>query len=576
MKKTLMLLAVILAFGAVHGQDLVYYWNFNSNAPGTDQSWAQPIASAIGTGQITYTFTEAYSFTGTTINGTDGESNGGSFAPRGGVEQVNNGAYFTITASTAGYDNIILTYPTRRTSTGFTTQEIKYTVNGTDWISKEIVDISAFLNNWVADQLVTVDFTGVASVANNPNFAIRIVLDGSTSDVGNNRFDNIRITAASQGAVATPTFNPPGGVFTQPVNVTISTTTPGATIRYTTNGSTPNENSTLYTAPISVSANTTIKAIAYASGLDPSNVATAVFMFPVVVQNMTQLREQTPGDGTVYRIAGEVYVSFQQSFRHQKMVQDDFAGVLIVDTAGIITTNYNLMDGITGLTGTILDYNNMLEFIPVMDPGPATSTNNSVIIPVVTAAMINNSPLEYQARLVRINNAHFVETGAFASGTNYTLQDGSGSVVFRTYAYDADYIGEPIPSGNINIYCLVNQYNTTAQVFSRMLADWAPVANDDETSVPVTTQLLGNHPNPFNPGTTISYFTAKAEPVQIVIYNQKGQAVKTFAAQTEGKGTHSLQWDGTDNNGNALASGIYFYKMLAGKYSSTGKMVLMK
>ena len=302
--------------------------------------------------------------------------------------------------------------------------------------------------------------------------------------------------------------------------------------------------------------------------------ATASYIFPEGVQNMTQLRNATAGDGTVYMVAGEVMLTFQQSFRHQKYVQDFEAGILIDDTAGVITTTYNLMDGITGLTGTIAFYNNMLQFTPVADPGPASSTNNYISPPVVTIAQINANVASYQARLVKIANAHFVETGTFATGQNYTLEDGTGSVVFRTTFYDVDYIGEAIPTGNFNIWVLVNQYNQTPQVTARALSDWSGVANDDNIATP--TQLLGNYPNPFNPSTTISFSTAKADPVQITIYNHRGQAVKTWNLETKAAGNHSVQWDGRDNNGLAVSSGVYFYRMFSGTYSSTRKMVLMK
>ncbi|MDD4223215.1 MAG: chitobiase/beta-hexosaminidase C-terminal domain-containing protein [Candidatus Cloacimonetes bacterium] len=373
---------------------------------------------------------------------------------------------------------------------------------------------------------------------------------------------------------ASPTFDPPAGVYGQPISVSISSATAGATIRYTLDGSTPTETSTQYTSPIPLDENTTIKAIAFAAGFDPSYVATASYIFPVVVQNMTQLRNATPGDGTVYMVSGEVMLTFQQSFRHQKYVQDFEAGVLIDDTAGVITTAYNLMDGITGLTGTIAFYNNMLQLTPVADPGPATSTNNYISPPVVSIAQINANVASYQARLVKIANAHFVETGNFATGQNYTLEDGTGSVVFRTTFYDVDYIGEPIPTGNFNIWVLVNQYNQTPQVTARALSDWSGVANDDNIAAP--TQLLGNYPNPFNPSTTISFSTAKAEPVQITIYNHRGQAVQTWNLDTKAAGQHSVQWDGRDANGLPVSSGVYFYRMHSGTYSSTRKMVLMK
>jgi hypothetical protein len=375
---------------------------------------------------------------------------------------------------------------------------------------------------------------------------------------------------------ATPTFNPPAGVYTQAISVTLASTTADASIFYTLDGSAPSNSSTPYSMPIPLNSDTTVKAIAYATGFDPSYVATAAYYFPLVVSNLSQLREQTPGDGTVYMVSNQVILTFQQDFRHQKYVQDNGAGIMIDDTAGIISGTYNLMDGITGLTGTILDYNGMLEFIPVMNPGAASSTNNTVGIPTVTTADIAANYQTYQARLVRIANCHFAETGNFASGANYTLTDASGTVVFRTGFYSVDYIGEAIPTGNININVLVNQYNATTQVAARMLADWAPVANDDPIIVPVTTQLIGNNPNPFNPETTISFYTAKAEPVQIYIYNQKGQMIRSWDLGTKAEGSHTISWNGRDNNGNAVSSGIYFYKMQAGKYSSTRKMVMMK
>lgn len=197
-------LLLVFSSNALQAQSLLYYWNFNDNVPATDENWAQPIMSQIGDAELNYTFTEAFSFTGTNINGIEGEVNGGSFAPRGGVDNVNNGAYFTLTAPTTGYQDIILTYPTRRTSTGFHTHEIQYTTDGNNWLSKESIDISAFVSNWVAGQLITVNFSGVAGVDDNADFAIRVILTGASSAAGNNRLDNIRISGSQPGAVSPP------------------------------------------------------------------------------------------------------------------------------------------------------------------------------------------------------------------------------------------------------------------------------------------------------------------------------------------------------------------------------------
>ncbi len=84
-------------------------------------------------------------------------------------------------------------------------------------------------------------------------------------------------TISSTSQVATPTFSPAGGTYSSAQNVTISCATAGATIRYTTDGSTPTSTSTVYTGPISVTSTKTVKAIAMASGMTNSAVASATY-----------------------------------------------------------------------------------------------------------------------------------------------------------------------------------------------------------------------------------------------------------------------------------------------------------
>jgi glucosylceramidase len=78
-------------------------------------------------------------------------------------------------------------------------------------------------------------------------------------------------------SVATPVFNPPSGTYTAPQSVAISTATTGATIYYTTNGSTPTTSSLVYSSPINITSTTTIRAIATKSGLDNSSVGSATY-----------------------------------------------------------------------------------------------------------------------------------------------------------------------------------------------------------------------------------------------------------------------------------------------------------
>jgi len=88
--------------------------------------------------------------------------------------------------------------------------------------------------------------------------------------------------------------------------------------------------------------------------------------------------------------------------------------------------------------------------------------------------------------------------------------------------------------------------------------------------------LSQNVPNPFNPQTTIRFTLPQNERVALAIYNANGQLVKTLASGEKARGTYDITWDGRDSKGNSVSSGVYFYRLSAGKFSETRKMVLLK
>jgi len=93
--------------------------------------------------------------------------------------------------------------------------------------------------------------------------------------------------------------------------------------------------------------------------------------------------------------------------------------------------------------------------------------------------------------------------------------------------------------------------------------------------LPTAYALHQNFPNPFNPSTSLAIDFPNASKYSLTIYNIAGQVVKTFAGQAEA-GTHTIIWDGKDNRGSLVASGVYFYAMEAGEFNAVRKMVLMK
>jgi len=102
------------------------------------------------------------------------------------------------------------------------------------------------------------------------------------------------------------------------------------------------------------------------------------------------------------------------------------------------------------------------------------------------------------------------------------------------------------------------------------------VGDNDPNGLPDSYRLLPNYPNPFNPGTTIAYNLARSSPVLIDIYNLAGQRVKRLVSTTQSAGYYIASWDGNDDAGHTVASGVYFYRIQADEFLDSKKMVLLK
>ncbi len=105
------------------------------------------------------------------------------------------------------------------------------------------------------------------------------------------------------------------------------------------------------------------------------------------------------------------------------------------------------------------------------------------------------------------------------------------------------------------------------------------IATIEEKSAPEDLSLVQNYPNPFNPATRIQFIASSEQssvPTTLRIYNVRGQLVRTLMNESKIAGTYEVIWDGRDDLGNEVASGVYFYKLKAGDYTEAKKMILMK
>ncbi len=93
---------------------------------------------------------------------------------------------------------------------------------------------------------------------------------------------------------------------------------------------------------------------------------------------------------------------------------------------------------------------------------------------------------------------------------------------------------------------------------------------------PIEYSLHENYPNPFNPSTTISYSLKENKHTQLVIYNALGQKIRTLVHEPQTAGIHAIQWNGQNENGEQVSSGIYFYRLTAGSFIQTRRMMLIE
>lgn len=317
-------------------------------------------------------------------------------------------------------------------------------------------------------------------------------------------------------AVATPVFTPVAGYYEEAQNVTITCATEGATIYYTTDGSTPTNESTQYTGAIAVSQNTTIKAIAIL-GDDESFVATARYTFPNFVENIAALYAVENTTDT-YVLTGDVTFVYRNG--KNMYVKDETAGLLLFDRNEVVTTEYTEGDVISGgITGTISMYHGMLEFIPTFNTAVSTQNTGAVVPTVITVEQLRSNA--YVSQLVKVENVNIAEGTTYAegqTGSNVTFSQNGSEALLRNSFKTLDM--EMGDNTNWDITGFAAIYDSDIQIFPR--------DNDDVTlvtSVEGLTAEIAIYPNPTSNVINIAAEGLNVERVELA--NVDGQIVSS-------------------------------------------------
>jgi hypothetical protein len=320
--------------------------------------------------------------------------------------------------------------------------------------------------------------------------------------------------------------------------------------------------------------------------LSPAASATTQFTIAGLtnVTNIATLRAGTLN--SYYTLTGTAVVSHVRTpagtvlvatTRNQKFIQDSTGGILIDDSAGKITTPFAVGDSMNNVSGQLIDYNGILELVPLQNQ-TVVSSGNALTAQNITIGALNANVNTYESELISFNNITItgtIATGAttvtpltagqaFATGTNYNVFDGTTNGVLRTGFNEANYIGATIPTGAFNItalgYDFVSSANPpvlTPQFIPRNAADFSVTLQTQNNEI----AGLKVYPNPVSNGVLHIESNLNAERT-VSLFDVLGkEVIKTTTSNSTINIAH-------------LNSGIYIVKITEGEKTATKKLIV--
>jgi subtilisin family serine protease len=185
-----------------------------------------------------------------------------------------------------------------------------------------------------------------------------------------------------------------------------------------------------------------------------------------------------------------------------------------------------------------------------------------------------------------IHNSNYIYDGVSEEEKYYFLSsapaDSTGDFNFdRSYCISTGPYNLAPGESDIAAFAIIGassleQLTTAAEQARDFYRAATPVVEDDAVVLPNAFGLEQNYPNPFNPATNISFSVPRAGRVTLEIFNLLGRRVITLVDQEMSAGVHQVRWEGVDSQGNAAASGLYFYRLRSADLTAVKKMLLLK
>jgi hypothetical protein len=170
-----------------------------------------------------------------------------------------------------------------------------------------------------------------------------------------------------------------------------------------------------------------------------------------------------------------------------------------------------------------------------------------------------------------------IGTPEVVGGNNLNIQSAASNGELRVIVHPDYDNGGSLAAGTHNLVRIPVSGNGSIELVESQFSDANGAllsVSSASAQLPTSFSLSQNYPNPFNAGTVIKVDLPSQSDYSLTIYNVAGQVVRNFSGS--GLGTIDVAWDGQSSNGSSVASGMYFYRVVAGEFQATKKMVLLK
>jgi len=342
-------------------------------------------------------------------------------------------------------------------------------------------------------------------------------------------------------------------------------------------------------------------AIVFASNTEAGFDTVGVFGSSIPTVTIAEARKDVNADlKPDYSISKDTLVIYGivtsgnfQSSGTSYFIQDATAGINVFsfDPA---ETQYVIGDSVM-VIGKVAQFRGLTEFTPLA----ATDVyfkilKHDAIVPSpkwLYAHDFTTNVETYEGSLIKLDTLYKISGTWPASQSNASIfmTNAAGTDTIQFFIdFDSNIGGSTEPIYPINVIGVVSQYSSGSSVFNNGY-EIVPRSTDDFVhtpgiagvrdafaGIPDNFELYNNYPNPFNPSTMIRFALPNAATAKLVVYDMLGREVRTLLNGNFDAGYHQIAWNGRNNEGVSVSTGMYLYRIEAGSFVSTKKMLLMK